>query len=192
MLLPWSSHLNCMTLREWSLFFDLLKKEFLPWGRRLWANTKDNGTSLPEKCVLFLYLSRKGFITLQSRRAAQPPKAQPPFPRPEPRGTKSILLTQIPPSQQWDPHLSSHQLIPTAPQGLRPGQGKLASKVVKGMTHKEWTQCWGRSRVRRTRAAVVITRGRQGSLDWCPDPGKQECAADILVWLPARRVLSLT
>lgn len=34
--------------------------------------------------------------------------------------------------------------------------------------------------VRRTRPAVVITRGRHGSLYWCPDPRKQECAADRL------------
>lgn len=33
--------------------------------------------------------------------------------------------------------------------------------------------------MRRTRAAVEITRGRQGSLDWCPDPEKQQCAADM-------------
>lgn len=32
--------------------------------------------------------------------------------------------------------------------------------------------------MRRTRAAVAITRGRQGSLGWCPDPGKQQRAAD--------------
>lgn len=43
---------------------------------------------------------------------------------------------QIPPSQQWVPHLSSHQLIPTSPQGLRPGQGKLTSKVVEETIHK--------------------------------------------------------
>lgn len=30
------------------------------------------------------------------------------------------------------------------------------------------------------RDAVVITRGRQVSLDWCPYPRKQECAADRL------------
>lgn len=133
---PLSSHLNCMTLREWSLFSDFLKKEFLSRGWRLWANTKDNRTSLPEKCILFLYLSRKGFIILRSRRATQPLNVQPHFPRPEPRGTNPTLQTQMPPYQQWAPHLSSHQLIPTAPQGLRPGQGKLASKVVKGTTHK--------------------------------------------------------
>lgn len=34
--------------------------------------------------------------------------------------------------------------------------------------------------MRGTRATVIITRGRQVSLDWCPDPRKQECAADRL------------
>lgn len=66
MLLPLSSHLSCRTLKEWSLFSDFLKKEFLSWGWRLWANTEDNGTSLPEKCVLFLSLSGKGFILCEA------------------------------------------------------------------------------------------------------------------------------
>lgn len=84
-LLPLTSHLNSTTLKEWSLFSDFLKKEFLSWEWRLLANTEDNGTSLPKKCVSFLYLSRKGFITPWSGRAAQLPNVQPHFPRPAPR-----------------------------------------------------------------------------------------------------------
>lgn len=62
MLLPLSSHLNCTILKEWSLFSDFLKNEVLSWGWRSQANTEDNETSLPEKCVLFFYLSRKGLL----------------------------------------------------------------------------------------------------------------------------------
>lgn len=34
--------------------------------------------------------------------------------------------------------------------------------------------------MKRTKAALVITRGKQGSLVWYPDPGKQQCVADRL------------
>lgn len=129
-------------------------------------------------CPVSLSVQERFYYSVKQK-SLSATNAQPHFPRPAPRCTQHILLTQIPPSQQWAPHLSSHQLIPTAPQGLRPGQDKLTSKVVKGMIHKTVDKYWGRSRMRRTRAAVVITRGRQGSLDWCPDPEKQQCAADM-------------
>lgn len=122
MLLPFIlSSLTGMTLREWSLFSDSLKKEFLSWRWRLRANAEDNGTSLPEKCVLFPYVSRQGFIALSS--SACPCTASSSHTRTKTHAAHSP--DTVSPSQQRAPQLSGHQLISAAPQRLGPGRDKL-------------------------------------------------------------------
>lgn len=74
----------------------------------------------------FFYLSRKGFITRWSRRASQPPVHSLVV-----QASSKMHTARSPSTGSTFPAMGS-----TAPQALRPGQGKLTSKVVQGMIHK--------------------------------------------------------
>lgn len=130
-LLPFIfSSLTGMTLREWSLFSDSLKKEFLSWRWRLRANAEDNGASLPEKCVLFPYVSRQGFIALSS--SASPCTASSSHTR-----TKQLIpliLFHLPSNGLLSSQVTNWSLQLHSAWGL--ARTNSSSKVTKGMIDK--------------------------------------------------------
>lgn len=92
MLLPFIlSYLNCMTLREWSLFFHSLKsnKERIHLlGMEVTGQSWRKWNIFAGKNVLPFYLSRKGFITVTSEGGlVQSPSIQTHFPTRDPRHT---------------------------------------------------------------------------------------------------------
>lgn len=147
-------------------------KEFLSWGWRLWATTEDNGTSCQKNVSCFFICPGK-VLLLDEAEEPLSPQCTASLSRPAARCTQHVLLAQAPPSQQWAPQL--HR-----PWGL--AKANWPVRWYKEWSTNQWAQYWGRSRVRRTRAAVVITRGRQGSLDWCSDPEKQATMCSRHVW----------
>lgn len=122
MLLPFIlSYLNCMTLREWSLFFHSLKsnkERIRPLGMEVTGQKLKKMEHLCwKKCLAFFSVQERFYCCNKQRRSCLVCQCTDSLSHARSKTHITILQLHISLSQQWAPHPSSCQPTPAARWG---------------------------------------------------------------------------